>query len=78
MEKKSNSFKIIIIIAALILIAGGIYLYKNRASKQGQPIYNQAATNPAKDSTVSGGNDNVSSIEADLNKLDIDSLDQGI
>jgi len=76
MEQKSNGALISSIIIILILIIGGIYLWRTSVkNKVGQP----AGGSPT---TTSGGNTgtgtDVSDIENSLNSIDVNNLDQGL
>lgn len=68
MEQKSNSALIGSIIIVIILIIGGVYLYKTSVKKQ-----IEQRNNPAQVTT-----DEFSGLETDLNTTDINNIDSKI
>ena len=70
-EQKSNGALVGSIIIVIILVIGGIYLWTK--SKEAKPT-------PANDSGAaqSSNNDDTIKMEADVNSVDLDSLDSGI
>ena len=76
MEKKSVGPLIAVIVILALIIIGGLYFLKERSS---QPIYTPT---PAGDGITESLNtqstsDELNSIEADLNAIDLNNLDQG-
>lgn len=78
-EKKSIGPLVAVVIILAIIIIGGLYFLKERAS---QEIYSPTPTTEEDDSIVNTLNeqdssDELDSIEADLNATDLDNLDEG-
>lgn len=61
--EKSNGALIGSVVIILILIVGGVYLWKTSVREKAVP---------------EGGSDSAASIEANLNSMDMDNLDSGI
>lgn len=72
MEQKSNGALIGSIIIIVILIIGGVYLYKTSAKKGLENNNNPALTQPA------GTTDEFSNLETDVNSTNLDTIDQGL
>lgn len=64
-EQKSNGALIGSIIIVIILIIGGIYFWQTSLKEEVAPNSDLSSSN-------------TSSLEADLNSIDLDSLDEGI
>lgn len=70
-QPKSNGALIGSIVIIVLLIIGGLYLWKNSAKEEMLP----------ENSNVSGGDEidaSAAAIEAELNSMDLDSLDSEI
>lgn len=74
-EKKSNGALVGSIIIIVILIIGGIYLWQNSIKEK--ELENQEVFSDIKDLFESKDN-SASSIETELNSIDLDSLDEEI
>lgn len=76
MSKKSMGPLIAVIIILALIIIGGLYFLKERAS---QPIYVPAATGDSVTASLNqqSSSDDLNSIEKDLNATNVDNLDQG-
>lgn len=66
-DQKSNGALIGLIIIVIILVLGGIYLWKVSLNK----------TTPSENTAVETSED-TTSLEADVNSIDLESLDEGI
>jgi len=74
-NKKSAGPLIAVIIILALIIIGGLYFLKERAS---QPVYPATTSDVITDSLNSqSSSDDLNSIEADLKATDIDNLNQG-
>jgi hypothetical protein len=70
-QPKSNGALVGSIVIIVLLIIGGLYLWKNSAKEEMLP----------ENSNISGGDDidaSAAAIEAELNGMDLDSLDSEI
>jgi hypothetical protein len=76
--KKSIGPLVAVVIILALIIVGGLYFLKQRAS---QPVYTPPAvtTSDAMIDSLSkqGNTDDLNSIESDLNATDVNSIDQG-
>jgi hypothetical protein len=72
-EKKSSGAIVGLIVIIIILIVGGVYLWQNSVKDKILPANSTLNTG-----NVPGTTDDTASIEADLNNIDLESLDQGI
>ncbi len=66
-DQKSNGALVGLIIIIIILVLGGIYLWKVNLNK----------TTPSENTAVETSED-TTSLEADVNSIDLESLDEGI
>jgi hypothetical protein len=74
-EKKSKGPLVAVIIILALIIIGGLYFLKQRAS---QPVYTPQTTDSITESlNTQSSSDDLNSIEADLNSTNIDNIDQG-
>ena len=73
-EKKTKGPLIAVAIILALLIVGGLYFLKERAS---QPVYNPQKDIITESLNTQSNSDDLSSIEADLNSTNIDNIDQG-
>ncbi len=69
-EQKSNGALIGLIIIIIILILGGIYLWNQNKKTSPEPAIETSQT--------TGENENTAEMEANLNGLDLESLDSDI
>ena len=70
-EQKSNGALVGLIIIIIILVLGGIYLLKNSAEERAK--LEGANTTSSVDDTTDTAN-----LDADVNNIDLESLDSGI
>jgi len=70
-EQKSNGALVGLIIIIIILVLGGIYLWKNSAEERAK--LEGANTTSSVDDTTDTAN-----LDADVNNIDLESLDSGI
>ena len=75
-EKKSVGPLIAVIVILALIIIGGLYFLKERAS---QPVYTPSTTtdNVTASLNQQSSSDDLNSIEKDLNNTDVNNLDQG-
>jgi hypothetical protein len=74
-EKKSKGPLVAVIIILALIIIGGLYFLKQRAS---MPVYVPQTTDSITESlNTQSSSDELSSIETDLNSTDIENIDQG-
>ena len=74
-EQKSNGALVGLIVIIIILVLGGIYLWKNSMIER-QKIEN---VTPVAETTNTGETtDDTAELEANVNSIDLDSLDNGI
>ena len=71
-EQKSNGALVGLIIVIIILVLGGIYLWRNSV-KERENLENAAVT-----SNAENANDDTASLEADVNKVELEDLDSEI
>jgi len=76
MNKKSIGPLIAVIVILALIIIGGLYFLKERAS---QPVYVPGATADSVTNSLNkqSSADDLNSIETDLNSTDVNNLDQG-
>ena len=74
--KKSIGPLIAVIVILALIVIGGLYFLKQRAS---QPVYVPTTTSDSITESLNtqSSSDDLNSIEADLNATDINNLDQG-
>lgn len=72
-EQKSNGALVGLIIVVIILVFGGIYLWRNSAKERAK----LEGVNPTSDNTPST-TDSTVNLEANINSIDLESLDSGI
>ncbi|HEY4516162.1 MAG TPA: hypothetical protein VJH67_03170 [Candidatus Paceibacterota bacterium] len=80
-EKKSSGPLIAVIVILLIIIVGGLY-FLNQQMNRSRTLPTDSETTEESDNVTTsleaqGNTDDLDSIEADLNATSIDSLDQG-
>ena len=74
MENKSNNALIGSIVIVIIIVIGGIYLWKTSIKKQdSMPASQNSQVNQAESQSTDASN-----IEKDLNNVDVNNLDQGL
>ena len=67
------------VVVVILLIAGGIYVFKNNMNpKVAPPAMEETATVNAVDEQTAQTDSDLSNVEADLNSVDLDSLDKNI
>jgi len=77
-EQKSNGALVGLIIIIVILVLGGIYLWKT-SDKEGAPANTETEPASSEENTTSGANVNeTSSLEGDVDSMDLESLDSEI
>ncbi|MEK9182847.1 MAG: hypothetical protein AAB809_02085 [Patescibacteria group bacterium] len=69
-EQKSNGALTGLIIIIIILVLGGIYLWKSSVKEEVTPV--------GLENDISGTPDDTASLEADVNNIDLESLDSEI
>ncbi|MEK7564157.1 MAG: hypothetical protein AAB510_01135 [Patescibacteria group bacterium] len=72
-EQKTNGALVGLIIIIVILAIGGIYMWKNSVPKNTTPTEDTTL-----DTTAETGTDDTAEIEANINNVDLDSLDSEI
>lgn len=76
-EKKSSGPLIAVIIILALIVVGGLYFLKERAS-QNTYVPESSVSDPITESLMQqSSSDDLDSIEADLNATNLDNLDQG-
>ncbi len=75
--KKSVAPLVLVIILLVIVIIGGLYYFKTRTNQTPYVPTTEESDNITESLMQQSQSDDLSSIEADLNATDIDSLDQG-
>ena len=73
MEQKSNGALIGSIIIIIILIIGGLYLYKTSVKEKVGQVNQSTTVNP-----TTSNSDSTTDIETDLNNTNIDNIDKAI
>ncbi|OHB15225.1 MAG: hypothetical protein A2605_02820 [Candidatus Zambryskibacteria bacterium RIFOXYD1_FULL_39_35] len=77
-EKKSAGPLVAVIIILALIIIGGLYFLKTRSNQSAYVVPPETTEDSVTASlNQQGTTDDLSSIEADLNATDLDSLDQG-
>ena len=78
-EKKSHGALIAVIVILFLIVIGGLYFLGQRMNrKYVQPTDTSTTTDPVTDSmNTQSSSDDVSSIKADINATNVDSVDQG-
>ena len=77
-EKKSIGPLIAVIIILALIIIGGLYFLKERASQEGYvPVIGEESGDITESLNTQSDSDDLDSIEADLNAETFDNLDQG-
>jgi len=77
-DKKSYGPLIAVVVILFLIVIGGLYFLGQRMSRGSYQSLQQPNQDQVTESLQSqGDSDDISSIEADLNATDIDSLDQG-
>lgn len=74
-EKKSNGALVGLVIIVIILIIGGIYYWQNSMKKVVVPEDTNVSEST---NATSKASSDTASLEADVNSIDLDSLDSGI
>lgn len=78
-EKNSSTLVIAAVVIILLLVIGGIYMHKERGAMMNNPSGEQIDDSAYQNSqSTQGSTDDVTSIEADVNATNFDSVDEGL